>query len=225
MSKKKFSECPIVVTVVDGNPIRGYYCRFPEWSNCCWANFYLDTAMGTLTVSSDWGDYSHRWGRSGNASYKTFDEFIASCDSSYITTKFSYDRREEFNVFKVAETVNDLRKEVVEARQRDELTEAEARILYNYCIYLTGFENDRDFYEALHEKVDYVDIESHHAYDYDDCENMSSSKFYEHLGIEPSEGWLQYGYTGRVNFLQDELLPSFLKWLNTYWLGVRNDEK
>lgn len=216
MNRKQFSECPIVVTAFKGNPVNTYFCRFPEWSSCSWANFYLDEAMGTFIVSSDWGDYQHRWGRSGNKSYGTFEEFIASCDSSYITTKFSYDNREAFREFKPCETADDLKNTIIEMRRREEIDEAQARIFFNHCTYLCGMDNDRDFYDGLYAEIDYVEIASHHAYKYDDVNDLEGKKFCEHLGIEPYGGYMRYGYTGQINFLQNELLPSFLKWLAEY---------
>ena len=154
MSRKEFLECPIVVTVMEGSPVRSYYCRFPEWSSCSWANFYIDSSMGTFIMSTDWLDLQHRWGRTGNASYDTFDEFIAFCSGTdYIMNKLSYGRRDELREFKYRESTNDLKDHIIKERLQRNLTRPVARILYQVASAANDLDDEREFYNHLYEHL------------------------------------------------------------------------
>jgi hypothetical protein len=65
-----------------------------------WAIFTLNDDTGEFTMTSDWGDYAHRWhvGRQGakDGTHVTLTEFLAwQTSGEYVVTKFSYNHPKE----------------------------------------------------------------------------------------------------------------------------------
>jgi len=51
-----------------------------------WAIFYVDDAHGALSIQSDFGDFSYRWGAPGNC----FKTFLTGLDDHYLMEKLSH---------------------------------------------------------------------------------------------------------------------------------------
>jgi hypothetical protein len=78
-----------------------------------WTHAYLDDDMGTLMITSDWGDWSHRWGLSGMPKGVAFSDFIFGDrnDFNYVARKLYSGRRDDVEWDEKA-TKRELRKRV-----------------------------------------------------------------------------------------------------------------
>lgn len=91
-----------------------------------WAAFYVDDTHGTLALVSDWGTWSHRWGRGPwlCESQNLSDALLGGFGADYVARKLFVGVPDEFDG---PATVKDWRAEVLEGRRSGGLTRDEAR--------------------------------------------------------------------------------------------------
>lgn len=58
-----------------------------------WAIYTIDESFGSLTVQSDWGEYSYAWGHGGRGG-RSLREFLADCSEGYIASKLLVGKKE-----------------------------------------------------------------------------------------------------------------------------------
>lgn len=93
-------------TVAEFGPLTRIQVRFTHGG---WIHAYLDSEAGTLLITSDWGDWTHRWGLAGSG----FVEFILDRNREkwmwhYVAHKLMYGR--EDRVLDVRATQSHLRR-------------------------------------------------------------------------------------------------------------------
>ena len=103
--------------ITDVRQTETYRLRWKEHS--WWALFYVDAAHGALSVQSDFGDFSYRWGSPG----QPFKEFLVGLDDGYLKMKLSRGR----DYFYSDESLRRLRGAVDLKLKEDESTTAELR--------------------------------------------------------------------------------------------------
>ncbi|GAB5541318.1 MAG: hypothetical protein SangKO_010780 [Sandaracinaceae bacterium] len=101
-----------------------------------WAAFYLDDTHGTLALVSDWGTWSHRWGRGTwlGESQNLSDALRRWVGADYVARKLFYGVPDEFDG---RATVKDWRVQVLEltAAELLELPEAKENELTESTLY------------------------------------------------------------------------------------------
>lgn len=91
-----------------------------------WAAFYLDDTHGTLALVSDWGTWSHRWGRGSwlCESQNLSDALRERFGADYVARKLFVGVPDEFDG---PATVKGWRVQVLEERRSGSLTRSQAR--------------------------------------------------------------------------------------------------
>lgn len=97
-----------------------------------WARFDIDSRLGALTISSDWGDWSHVWGGDPKTwGHPTFVEFLkdrASCH--YLADKLYYGHNDR-DVIDGDASKKPLRAKIVSARREQTIDKWTARHLWD----------------------------------------------------------------------------------------------
>lgn len=98
-----------------GDRVSRYLLRFEPNG---WAIFYVDHEWGALTITSDWGSWSHVWGGGPKSwGHPTFLDFVRDrSDCHYLADKLSYGRTRQ--VVDVKETRRALLQEAALMRHR-----------------------------------------------------------------------------------------------------------
>lgn len=166
-----------------GDAVNRYLLRFEPNG---WAIFYVDHEWGALTITSDWGSWSHVWGGGPKSwGHPTFLDFLsdrAGCD--YLADKLSYGRTRD--VVDVKRTRKELRDEVLRLRREDSIERHHARELWE--------EIDR-FCEVVEES------------------GIASSYYFDTPELDKQfvlHEWLAMETAPKVLFLVEELLPAFV---------------
>jgi hypothetical protein len=89
-----------------------------------WAIVFIDDETGVVSMQTDWGNYSYRWGSPGGP----LKEFLLKCDASYLIGKFAQGERDYFDQ---GETRKECLKRVLEKRRFRWITSSEAREAYD----------------------------------------------------------------------------------------------
>lgn len=202
------------VSIHGDKDLKAYCFRFDGWTGS-WANFYIDEKTGTFMICSGWGDFCHRWGKTGHEDRKTFTKFIADINCDYIMDKFSYGRS-DFTAVDIDKTFGDIKLDILRLRHSKKLSKAHARIMYLW-IKEANVEDDNpdSIYNHLLSSVEYTEISHHDDYDYDDFKDIEDKPFSEIIGIEPYE-CLYFSMTPIKKFVKNELLPMFKNWLSDH---------
>lgn len=58
-----------------------------RFENFGYAIVFIDEVSGTISMKTDWGDYSFAWSKSARGT-ETLKEFLTSCDRGYLMNKF-----------------------------------------------------------------------------------------------------------------------------------------
>ncbi len=100
-----------------------------------WATFYIDDARGTLAVVSDWGSWSHRWGRGpwlaveppclSRALAENFGK-----DVHYVAKKLCYGVNDEYDA---RATRVEVLSHILQRRREGTLTQSQAREAWDYA--------------------------------------------------------------------------------------------
>ena len=85
-----------------------------------WAIFTINDETGEFGLTSDWGNYAHRWPRDGVGSL-SMKMFLASTNPHYIADKFSYQSAALKDVFDDEATERSFRRAVLEARRSEKI--------------------------------------------------------------------------------------------------------
>ena len=172
-----------------------------------WANFTICDRLGEFSIQSDWGNYSYRWGNIGK---NTLEEFLAGCDSCYITTKLSYSKPREFREeFSLSGTIDNVKTQIIEERRSGQLEKRDARILWDYTEKVLKFSDDAEtpegFYNLIHEPVEYFNSRMG---EFVEIESLISS-----MGPDFVFNGASYEPSARYLFCQNTLIPFFTNFL------------
>lgn len=104
-----------------------------------WAAFYLDDTHGTLALVSDWGTWSHRWGRGSwlCESQNLSDALRERFGADYVARKLFVGVPDEFDG---RATVKGWRERVLQGRRERRLTRSQARDAWEAFDYLDANE-------------------------------------------------------------------------------------
>lgn len=110
-----------------------------------WFVVFMDE-IGCVSIQSDYGDYSYRWGAFGD----DIRTFLMQCNEHYLTDKFTHGRDLKFHG---QETIANLKREVISQRRNGDLDKDQAADIWftlpTYATHEADFENEAlDFLRA-----------------------------------------------------------------------------
>jgi hypothetical protein len=119
-----------------GDPVKGTSRTWNfSFKHCGWAIFTLNDGTGEFSITSDWGNYSHRWNVNHLGGGATLTQFIANAGPEYIATKFSYEKGEGFREqFDPDETFKALKKLIIDERRNYAIDKEETRELWDQLV-------------------------------------------------------------------------------------------
>lgn len=172
---------PLAVGRVDAYEVRAFYFDFKPIG---WATWFVDDRTGTLSLSSDWGDYAHRWGRGSWLGVDPPDlsrALATRLGADYIARKLFGLRARAHDPEKTRAAFRDV---VLDRRREGYL--------------------DRETARALWRELDDVDWSS--------SESVQRAADYGLLGKHFSDAWELCAESETTWFLvvRDQLLPVFL---------------
>ena len=125
-----------------------------------WAVFIIGED-GNFLVNSSYGDYAYWWGNHGMESFKHFLISMAR-DTGYLINKLA--KGDDRDVFLHQETVQEIKKDIIEHRRQDFIDKESAREMYDYVKgYLEDLNDSTLFIQALYESGEFSALYS----DYD----------------------------------------------------------
>lgn len=150
-----------------------------------WAIFYVDEAHGALSIQSDFGDYSYRWG----APSKPFKKFLSELDDGYLKIKLSHGTDHD-RYFYERESFKKLR-EAVDKRCKERGFTKKQRKKYDDAV------EEIDEYDCRSE-----DLFSHLIYHNEDLVEL----------FDPYEigDFIVKGYSPRLEQFVEKIWPSFV---------------
>jgi len=92
-----------------------------------WSLWLLDQNMGALCIVSDYGNWSHCWGRAG-FSVPDFREQFLGLGGDYIANKLTYGVQQ---IFEPVATIKNVREQIVQGRRCGSFTATQARELFD----------------------------------------------------------------------------------------------
>lgn len=164
-----------------------YKLRQIENSSCSYALITLTDLhenAGTISIESDYGNWSHMWGSMGG----NIREFIIRCGKDYLMDKFTCNDHKDRGCFNFDKTISRIKREIIEARKEMELEKNEAREMYNESEELNNNAPDN--------------IDAFYMYANNNCPKLFEFYDWESFPIET-----EYGY-GLQAFM-NEVLPLF----------------
>ncbi len=168
--------------------------RFEMWFEPHgWAVFYVDHSWGALTITSDYGVWSHTWGSNPKTlGAPSFLAFIMGKNGKppsyhYLADKLSYGT-EPRRVPDVDGTIKGMLREVLMLRRQDSIGKSVARHLWE--------EVDEEFRGALNDS-------------FDEAYRFSASDEFDEV-FEARCEWLLSKCHPKEEFLRDQLLPAFI---------------
>jgi len=187
-----------------------------------WALCTLNEGTGEVLITSDWGNWSHRWDVS-NLGVPTLTEFVAKGDVDYLARKLC--PKDRVRRFSSTNTIDAFKHLLCKRRLQDgragsrnprrQLTKSGARSLWHELEYLEDYEDSKDLFV-------------HRACELDELLKFVAEP-YEHL---------EYELTGEFLALRDTVLPPLIKacqeahikacngndesWLPKGWNGLRS---
>jgi hypothetical protein len=176
------------VEVFQSESVNRYLFRFHPYG---WAIFYVDHEWGGLTITSDWGSWSHVWGGGpktwGNATFVDFLKDRTSCH--YLADKLSYGRTRQ--VPDPDATFKALGSEIIYRRRAGDLNRDKARELWHEM---------NNFCDMLNDSLDAA---------YGVLESGGLAEEFDGM-----HEWVVYVTAPKVTFLIEGLLPVFVAHLN-----------
>ncbi len=118
---------PLVLTSTRIYEARAYHFEFAPLG---WATWYVDDRAGTLALKSDWGGYTHRWGRGSWLGVEPPDlsrALATRLGADYIARKLVGTRARTHDAMA---TEAEFRREVTERRRAGHLDRETARLLW-----------------------------------------------------------------------------------------------
>lgn len=92
-----------------------------------WGTFIVDTD-GSLLINSSYGNWAYGWGNHGRESFKHFLIEMQK-DISYLIMKLNGGKKE---YFKLEETIQEVKKDIITERKNFSISKEDARDLYNF---------------------------------------------------------------------------------------------
>lgn len=123
------------------------------YSHCLWARFTFDCDAGILTINSDAGDYSYRWGYNEN---EDFMHLMSRIDKYYLLNKISDESRFLLEESK-KRTIENI--EINGFEEYDIKTEEEWEDIKNEILNIDTW-NEHYFYESVKNIVPVINWES-----------------------------------------------------------------
>ena len=112
-----------------------------------WATYVIDDDQGTLSITSDWGDWAYRWGRGKWIGVDPPDLSLAlktRFDIDYVANKLDPNRQ----AFSWDKTQKELHRLIAQARRKGELSKEDARDAWDSLNYDLHFE---EMLSTIHE--------------------------------------------------------------------------
>ena len=172
-----------------GTSVLVFYLRFGSMG---WADFYVDDEHGTLAVVSDWGTWSHRWGRGPwlGRSEELSRMLYAQTNCYYVADKLSYGVK---NGYDPEDTRDGVLECIVERRKTGGCTREAAREAYDYAKKeLCWDQPEHQIADALCE---------------DPLREFTGDAYFEFLVYSPPHSYF---------VLRDQLLPAFFEVLGAH---------
>jgi hypothetical protein len=123
-----------------------FHSKDPYW----WADICV-TPDGSLTIRSDYGDYSYGW----NAFGENFKKFLISIDKGYLTTKIGGYERYKFDSEKTSKA---LKKDIIKARLEKRINAEQARDFFEIAFEVES-SNEFEYFSTMQNSgYDLVDV-------------------------------------------------------------------
>lgn len=143
---------------------------------------YKENDWWQVVISSDWGNWSHGWGRQGSGA--DIFEFMSGCNLGYFCNKFFGSEEQIFSPEKSSLKIRKfIRKEVNYWKDREKFKE-----LIQITKELERFDNDRDYMNEL----------------------SNYDSLLEVIGDSELWCWLRYEHKPRTVFFFKKIFPIFL---------------
>lgn len=155
--------------------------------------------IGTLQITSSWGDYAHTWGSVGG----NFKEFLCEIDRNY----YLLSKITKMDTFYFDDYIKDCLKMVLEDRKERILNKKETKKIYDY------FKSDMDNFEYPN-SIDLVRNEI-----------LNTNRLSESLDYFFDSRYLpNYSYSKQVLYLIDNIYPLFVEELKKEIEGVKEND-
>lgn len=118
------------------------HCRFKPHG---WATFMINNDVGTLSIQSDWGDWSYRWGTGSLGSPTLLIALRDRFDQWYVANKLFGGKTSAYDPYKTEES---FKKKLLEARRRRDISKEDASELW-YELDRVPWENVDALYYSL----------------------------------------------------------------------------
>ncbi len=164
-----------------------YKLRQIENSGCSYALITLTDLhenAGTISIESDYGNWSYMWGSMGG----NIRRFILRTSEDYLMDKFTYNNHKDRDCFRFDKTIKRIKKEIIQARKEMEIERVEAREMYNEV-------DDLDSNAPDNKDAFYMYADSH-------CPKLFEFYDWESFPIET-----EYGHS--LQSFMKEVLPVF----------------